>query len=131
MTSFNYSSMPINSSKNEIRLVEILPCNHSPESIASVRHSSTQKHELPRSRVQCKLKLVSLNNSPVYTALSYAWGDKTDRGLVVVNGVEVSVTASLENALYHLSHASTIITLWVDALCVNQSDEREKNEQVP
>lgn len=42
--------------------------------------------------------------------------------------MEVSISASLECALFHLSHASVGITLWADALCINQSDDGEKSE---
>lgn len=40
------------------------------------------------------------------------------------------VTENLEIALRHLRLPDKALTLWVDALCIDQSDEMEKTEQV-
>jgi Heterokaryon incompatibility protein (HET) len=85
---------------------------------------------LPPSPVRCLMKRISANDGPAYTALSYAWGDSNDRRVVLVIENQVIVTTSLESALYHLRHTSDVITLWVDALCINQSDHEEKIEAV-
>jgi Heterokaryon incompatibility protein (HET) len=130
MSSFNYSLMPIDSSKHEIRLIEILPSNGNPESTAPIPQGSKPSDEPLRPRVRCRMKRICLDDSPVYPALSYSWGDANDKRQIVLNDMEVSVNASLESALYHLRHRSATITLWADALCINQSDNGEKTEQV-
>lgn len=40
------------------------------------------------------------------------------------------VTKSLEIALFHLAPEAEPLTLWIDALCIDQNDEVEKTEQV-
>lgn len=122
--------MPIDSSKHEIRLVEILPGNNEPESTSSVSDTAVQTDKPSRPRVRCGMRRVSLDDAPVYTGLSYVWGDSNERSLVLVDDREVSITTNLESALFHLRHASTTITLWIDALCINQSDDREKSASV-
>jgi Heterokaryon incompatibility protein (HET) len=76
------------------------------------------------------MKRVSLEDGPVYTALSYTWKELNGMRQIALDDKEVSITASLESALYHLRQPSATITLWADALCINQSDEEEKTEQV-
>jgi Heterokaryon incompatibility protein (HET) len=130
MSSFNYALVPVESSNHEIRLVEILPDNEEPESTDPIAQSSGQADKSLRSRVHCRIMRVSLDDGALYTALSYAWGYSSDRGLIVVYDIEVSVNTSLESALYHLNHASASITLWADALCINESNHTEKTEAV-
>jgi Heterokaryon incompatibility protein (HET) len=68
-----------------------------------------------------------------YDALSYAWGDPTITGEIIVNGTRVSVTKNLEEALRNLhkrgQHGSRT-RIWIDALCINQKDIDERNAQV-
>jgi hypothetical protein len=42
----------------------------------------------------------------------------------------LSITANLESALRHLRLSDQQRTLWVDALCINQSDITERGSQV-
>lgn len=122
--------MPIDVAKHEIRLIELLPCNRNPESTASVTHSATQTDRLLSSPVRARMKRVCLDDCPVYTALSYTWGDPHDREMILVDDMEVFIGASLENALRHIRDETVTISLWADALCINQSDNEEKSEAV-
>ncbi|KAF4980911.1 hypothetical protein FZEAL_3196 [Fusarium zealandicum] len=68
-----------------------------------------------------------------FAAMSYAWG--TDHtGKILVNGQEMSVTKNLEDALQDLrsdeGRFSKRYKLWIDAICINQSDEEETAQQV-
>lgn len=65
-----------------------------------------------------------------YNALSYCWGDESIRRNINISGNEVSVTYSLESALKHLRKDSEELSIWADAVCINQKDEAEKNRQV-
>jgi hypothetical protein len=40
------------------------------------------------------------------------------------------ITPSLETALQHVRHETESVTIWVDQISINQSDNDEKNEQV-
>lgn len=92
-------------------------------------------------KIQCRLHTVSLAAKPVYTALSYVWGDATLREQVSVNGESVSVTASLADALRWVKwqwqksfprRPASEFRLWADALCIDQDKGavHERNHQV-
>ncbi|PPQ91384.1 hypothetical protein CVT25_004151 [Psilocybe cyanescens] len=105
--------------------------------------------------IDCSLAVVSLARDPSYTALSYTWGSPirrsaslwTFRGIIqylrdraeqtrshpptiVIDGHRVSITPNLESALQHLRHPSLPLVIWVDAVCINQGDNEEKEHQV-
>jgi hypothetical protein len=66
----------------------------------------------------------------VYEALSYNWGDcKPDRP-ISLNGLQFSVTENLEHALRNLRDDSIVRTIWVDAICIDQSQVQERSHQV-
>ncbi|KAM6511811.1 hypothetical protein FALCPG4_016804 [Fusarium falciforme] len=85
--------------------------------------------------IVCKLEVVSLEDEPAYSALSYVWGDPAITKSVLVNGERVNVTTNLalalEHAPKHLEDANVVPRLWADAICINQDDPNEKNHQVP
>jgi hypothetical protein len=65
-----------------------------------------------------------------YTALSYTWGMETSLSTVAVNGYRLEVTKNLEIALRHLRLIDNTKTLWIDALCIDQNNTLERNQQV-
>lgn len=74
---------------------------------------------------------------PPFEALSYTWGSMNKGGNVTVwdhgddsNCFELPVTENLFVALNHLRDATKVRTLWVDAVCINQTDMAERQTQV-
>lgn len=69
-----------------------------------------------------------------YEALSYVWGsDQKPHHLIVESGhdcTQLPVTDSLMAALRHLRRPNESRKLWVDAVCINQSDSVELQNQV-
>ena len=64
-----------------------------------------------------------------YSALSYEWGEKTLSDEVEVNGSKMSVQRNLYLFLQTLNHKS-YARLWVDAICIDQTNPRERTHQV-
>ena len=68
-----------------------------------------------------------------YIALSYVWGDTHTKQEIFVNGISMQVTHNLEAALRRLRDCCRIkqgFKVWVDAICINQSNIVERSEQV-
>ncbi|PVI03815.1 heterokaryon incompatibility, partial [Periconia macrospinosa] len=75
---------------------------------------------------------INLAYNPQYEALSYVWKKPSTEANceVLVDGISVSIGENLDQALRCLRHPNVGRTLWVDALCINQSDFQERNHQV-
>ncbi|KAH6705398.1 heterokaryon incompatibility protein-domain-containing protein [Leptodontidium sp. MPI-SDFR-AT-0119] len=65
-----------------------------------------------------------------YTALSYVWGDAKVTKSIMVEGFGVDITINLDSALRYMRDTSRKRLIWADAICINQSDDEEKNNQV-
>ena len=74
--------------------------------------------------------LDSIGQVVSYDALSYTWGDGAHTESIHCGQQKLSVTSELSSALRHLRHLTTARHLWVDALCINQSDAAEKSTQI-
>jgi hypothetical protein len=82
------------------------------------------------SQVCCSLMKAELAKKPQFSALSYIWGDSTRLAPIYIDGVQVNVTQNLESALRCLRSHALQCKLWIDAICINQSDFKERNAQV-
>jgi hypothetical protein len=82
-------------------------------------------------KVTCHFSIVSLNDhDKEYEALSYVWGARNQDQFVFVDETPMSVTDNLWHALAGLRYLDRDRILWVDALCINQSDDDEGSYQV-
>jgi hypothetical protein len=84
--------------------------------------------------VQCELFEYSLSNSckgtHLYSALSYVWGDPHEQLPIFINGHSSNVTVNLRAALLRLRNHSMERILWVDAICIDQANQEEKQHQI-
>jgi hypothetical protein len=80
--------------------------------------------------IRCDLRTVSIQQAPKYGAVSYVWGNLDDKRMISVNGFGFAITQNLELALRHFRDGTNSRTLWVDAICINQKDDGERNQQV-
>ncbi|CAN9374413.1 unnamed protein product [Alternaria alternata] len=68
-----------------------------------------------------------------FEALSYAWGDQRDVKSIIVNGMHKDVPKNLEAALRTLRDLQETrlgMSYWVDSLCIDQGNIKERNAQV-
>lgn len=65
-----------------------------------------------------------------YAAGSYVWGASEHNSHILVNGINVQVRENLADFLRGFRGRATTLTIWIDAICVNQNDPEERGSQV-
>lgn len=97
-------------------------------------------------QICCSLTHTCLSEAKYY-ALSYAWGPPGDERTIIVNGLEMYIRRNLFEFLHRMTHFpflnfstgekdgshwadSRKILLWIDAICLDQSNTSERNHQV-
>ena len=83
-----------------------------------------------QSVIECELATSPLFGNIEYEALSYCWGDAHDTRAIQCNGKTFNVTANLKSALIRLRKDDVPRVLWVDAVCIDQSNLAERASQV-
>ncbi|KAK0512327.1 hypothetical protein JMJ35_005455 [Cladonia borealis] len=65
-----------------------------------------------------------------YSDLSYTWGSPDNKQIISLDGRPFEVTKNLFVALKDLRHEDKPLTVWIDAICINQEDVNERTAQV-
>ena len=84
-------------------------------------------------RLRCQLDAYASaleHRGPAYYAISYTWGDRNVKKPVYINGLRVWISANAHAALMDCRSEAEDRLVWIDAICINQDDEAEKNTQV-
>lgn len=93
--------------------------------------SSTEFSEYGNERLQGQLRCVSLDDDPQFAALSYVWGAyATTPDYLFCNDGQLEVTENCYSALLHLRKKFGALTIWVDSICIDQSNKLEKEQQI-
>lgn len=96
-----------------------------------VLHSGSTSDEIKCGlRQKEALTQASLSDALSYEALSYVWGEEENPDFIVLCESRFAVTRNLAEVLRYLRSPSSDRMLWVDAICINQCDEKEKETQV-
>jgi hypothetical protein len=98
-------------SSDHIRLLTLLP---------------GAKHET----IQCCINRYALSGHSAYTAVSYRWGDSNPTRLIRLNGNEFLLRENLWQLLHCIRKPDEPLTLWVDAVCIDQNNVFERGHQV-
>ncbi|KAF2848775.1 HET-domain-containing protein [Plenodomus tracheiphilus IPT5] len=109
---------PLAKEKKEIRLLHL----------AARDSQAPNKSSIPS--IECTFSIVSLDDHPTYEALSYVWGTPQKTQTININDTPIPITDNLHNALTQLQLPSQPRTLWVDAVCINQTNTIERTHQV-
>jgi hypothetical protein len=123
-----YRYRTLDTSKRQIRLLHVLESQASPT-----------KHPVSL-RLKLSLETFDLHDAPPYAALSYTWGPENPTYDLVIEGRDFRVRENLffffkelpqhdantswDNWLRHTRY------IWIDQICINQADVRERNHQV-
>lgn len=104
------------SSSRSIRLIRLLPQNASPSE-----------------DIQLTLHHVSVDEELEYAAISYAWGDLKRSERVICDEKSFAVGQNLLAALRSIQAVAKFDKhpcLWIDAICIDQSNLEERSAQV-
>lgn len=82
------------------------------------------------SEVKCRLRHAPLKGITSFSALSYTWGSTENLVPISLDGSRMDVTPNLHSALLQLRKEDDPVVFWIDALCINQGDIKERNRQV-
>lgn len=74
--------------------------------------------------------LVDKDEIVEFEALSYTWGDETLSHSLSCNDITIGITSNLSTALQKLRRSKEVRYLWVDAVCIDQSNYDEKARQI-
>ena len=107
----NYQYSPLPSTDKTIRLLCIPPADHISDPLI------------------CQMRQVRLSDKPEYSALSYTWGAPVFDHHIICDGRRLAITAHLDAALRRF-RTTTWWMLWVDAVCIDQTNIPERNYQV-
>ncbi|KAI1774057.1 heterokaryon incompatibility protein-domain-containing protein [Hypoxylon cercidicola] len=108
-----YDSLPLSIDKKSIRVLDL-------------------DGNIPDSPAASLQGVVDLTDKPVFTALSYVWGaHHSPPHEICCDGVSIQITLNCWAALCALRRNFGPITVWVDSICVNQQDEKERETQIP
>ena len=82
--------------------------------------------------IECELFQAWLQGDSVipYEALSYTWGSMEMTEHIKIDGRTLGVTKNLYLALEYLRSQDTDRILWVDAICIDQGNNKERGHQV-
>lgn len=98
----------------------------------------------PDAPLRGTLRVVQLSDLPAFTALSYTWGSYSSPIVDTIrcNGYcDIPITKNGRDALLALrkrhyagslvrSRTTLPLTIWIDAICINQADDTEKAGQI-
>ncbi|KAH7408010.1 heterokaryon incompatibility protein-domain-containing protein [Cadophora sp. MPI-SDFR-AT-0126] len=148
-TSQSFQYKPLTDPDSEIRLLRIHPVGRfRKHHIVTDKAIHTIKDLIPRStrhkvrhkvnpepnyssKVHCDIFHVTLDKAPPYKALSYTWGSPSDDHYsIFLHRRRFLVRENLWLALQQFHTMPEPLVIWIDAVCINQADDKERNEQV-
>ncbi|KAF5546911.1 heterokaryon incompatibility protein [Fusarium mexicanum] len=114
-----------------------------PVKAGELRLVSLKNWDSDIAKARWKLRVVSLDQSPPYHALSYRWGAPIDEGhfksytnelvaSIKIGDGELKVARNLMDFLIQVKEDNKLRDeeFWIDAICINQGDRSERSYQV-
>lgn len=114
MSSYRY--LPLPSEGDCIRLLCLLPNKSEAEPLQCKLHNYSLQKLSPRTHR--------------YEALSYIWGDPHETLPIYLDEDQLLITVNLHAALSRLRDHSFERIIWVDAICIDQENLKERIQQV-
>ena len=84
----------------------------------------------PTGNIRCSMKDVFLRDAIQFEAISYTWGDATATHTIQIDDSYYVLSGNAYNALSSLASATCSKYVWMDSVCIDQSNNEEKNQQI-
>lgn len=123
----------------EIRVLEIKSGAYSEKLRGSLHHCSVEyEHETVVNKARYSetyptryaLSMDDLTTPVWYTALSYTWGAPVFDRDIECNGYEKMITSSLDAAIRNFRKKDRSVVMWIDQICIDQENNKEKEQQI-
>ena len=102
---------PLDETKRQIRVLRLLPSQFHARNPQGILYTTTL-------------------NEANFTAISHRWLDQEIRRPMKINGHWITVGPNIHSALRHVRHSLSELNFWLDTICIDQSDVRERGHQV-
>lgn len=80
--------------------------------------------------VRVEMTVHNRDEAPDYFAISYMWGDSPRKKLLVLNGELMAVRENCYYALWQTRIHYSGLMIWIDSICIDQTNLKEKSHQV-
>lgn len=90
----------------------------------------TPRRSTKANELRFAIRPYSPDKRPDYVAISYTWGKDTAQKVVYLNDTRYLIRPNLWWCLYYVSMNAEWRHVWVDFICIDQSNIEERNEQV-
>lgn len=104
---------PLDVSKREIRVLNLYPGEPEDDLILSF-----------------DIIQISYHSKSDFDAVSYQWGNSEGQHRINLNNKLFTLTSGQNRMIRNLRNNKNVRRLWIDALCINQNDILERNNQV-
>lgn len=109
-----YHYEPLNLDRRAIKLLHLHPGGNNSEICCSLSQAELNQR----------------NDTVSYEALSYTWGFPDLFETIIVDGCYLNVTYNLHSVLQQLRYSDVDRILWIDAICIDQGNKKERGHQV-
>jgi hypothetical protein len=80
--------------------------------------------------VKCRFEEVPITNPGNYEAVSYVWGTDSEEMSILIEGRTLAITQSAFDIIRRRRSVMFEQVIWIDQVCINQSDMEEKSSQI-
>jgi Heterokaryon incompatibility protein (HET) len=71
-----------------------------------------------------------LDTAKGFTAISYTWGEEKETHELSINGHKHLISRNAHEILHYFATSVDNSLLWIDTICVDQNDDKDKSQQV-
>jgi hypothetical protein len=116
---------------NQRRKLQSPKTDDTSESSAKIRLLRVLPALSTEASINCELQWHNVANPPKYKAISYSWGNPSLVYEITVDGRPVKITRSAQDVLQNTRSSWKTKTVWIDAICIDQSSNEDKAQQIP